>query len=598
MHPRPSPWCRLSAATFDRRPNERRPVASSRARAFKLARRHTFLVRGLRIVCPLLALGCFSAYVIGVPLTFKIGNVNVSTSKTFVTGEKVRMENPRMQGFTKDSGRYDLTAKAATHEFAKPSLIGLEGIEARLTEANGDWSNVVAATGLFDREAKIIDLSGDVLVTNSGGLTANLLDAHVVIESHQVTTDKPVAVKSPNLEVRAQSMALDTKSKHVVFDRQVVTDLVPPAKPDEGTPAALPGYGFASDKPIHIQSSSLDVNDDTKIALFAGPVVTEQNQTVMLSDTLKVVYASPETAASAANGLGGGASLSEIFASGGISIVTPDGRSLKAANLHFVKAANLLNVTGGVTLADGANSLSGQTLIAELDRHIMRFPPGGRVKGHFNAAAAGSSARLPKGGAKVEQGKAGAASAFGGGFSGFASGGDGPTDIEANQLDYMELKGLAQFRGKVIAHRGANIISANSLDVVMRPGSGAAAGIGGDLVRLDAKGGVNLKGAEKRAASGDQLAYDAATDILIMSGHVVVTDGEQVVNGEKLTVDLKSGQSKLENGAGGQTPVAAAEAGSVPLLAATRKGCPDPTRPCLIFQTKDFEAKLKQRKKN
>ena len=311
--------CPLSAATFDSGTRLRRSATGDRSAAFRLARRHTLLVRVLRVLCPLLALGCLSTYVIGVPMTFRAGNAQVTTSHTFVTGEKVRMENPRMQGFTKDSGRYVLTAKAATHEFAKPSLIGLEGIEARLTEANDDWSNVVAAHGLFDREAKTIDLSGGVLVTNSGGLTAKLLDAAVAIESHQVKTSKPVVVKAPNLEVRAQSMALDTKAKHVLFERQVRTDLVPAVKSEaeqqtSATPAALGGLGFASDRPIHIQSSSLEVSDASKLAVFAGPVVAEQDQTVMRSDALKVVYAEP--AAATEGGGPGKAAMVSLFIDG------------------------------------------------------------------------------------------------------------------------------------------------------------------------------------------------------------------------------------------------------------------------------------------
>ncbi len=134
-------------------------------------------------------------------------------------------------------------------------------------------------------------------------------------------------------------------------------------------------------------------------------------------------------------------------------------------------------------------------------------------------------------------------------FSGFAADGAQPTAVESDQLEFDELKGLARFSGKVAAVQGGNTIKSKELDVVVE--AAGAKGIGataGGIRRLEARGDVVVIAPDQQSAKADKLVYDPLAETLTLLGRVVVVQGEQVVKGTKLVVDLKTGRSKLETG--------------------------------------------------
>ncbi len=162
---------------------------------------------------PLATVGCLGFYLIGAELAFRVGDVEVRATPTLVTGEKVRMENPRLTGFTEDRGAYVVTAASATHEFANPDLIALETINAKLTEADDGWSEVVAAAGLFDRTAKRLKLSGGIRLKTSEGLNAALLTADYLIDANRLSSGEPVTVEMPSAIVKSGALAVDCEDQ-------------------------------------------------------------------------------------------------------------------------------------------------------------------------------------------------------------------------------------------------------------------------------------------------------------------------------------------------------------------------------------------------
>src|SRR5262245_29399187 len=87
-------------------------------RAFRAARRHSRLVRVLRIAIPAVVV---VGLVIVALLTYfnplrMLAKLPINLNDLVVSGTKITMEQPRMSGFTHDGRAYELTAVAAAQD--------------------------------------------------------------------------------------------------------------------------------------------------------------------------------------------------------------------------------------------------------------------------------------------------------------------------------------------------------------------------------------------------------------------------------------------------------------------------------------------------
>jgi len=104
------------------------------ARMFRAARRHSRLVRLLRVAIPVVVvLGVvttvLSAYVLNPWRAFKLP---VSSAGLVVSGTTITMQQPRMAGFTQDRRPYVVTARAAAQDITKPETVKLQELRATI----------------------------------------------------------------------------------------------------------------------------------------------------------------------------------------------------------------------------------------------------------------------------------------------------------------------------------------------------------------------------------------------------------------------------------------------------------------------------------
>ena len=119
-----------------------------------------------------------------------------------------------------------------------------------------------------------------------------------------------------------------------------------------------------------------------------------------------------------------------------------------------------------------------------------------------------------------------------------------PIEITADALEVREAEQRAIFSGSVIAGQGVLRLTADSLSVWYKPGEG---GQSGDIDRMRAEGDVFLSsGAE--TARGAWADYQVADGLVTMGGGVVLTQGDNAIRGERLTVNLTSGVGRIEGG--------------------------------------------------
>jgi lipopolysaccharide export system protein LptA len=152
---------------------------------------------------------------------------------------------------------------------------------------------------------------------------------------------------------------------------------------------------------------------------------------------------------------------------------------------------------------------------------------------------------------------------------------DAPVQIEAATLEVHDKSKTATFSGNVQVVQGDTTMRCRSLVVFYgqevglgEAGAEATANtavktpLGGskgaqNIRRIEARGGVTVL-TKDQSASGDLGIYDLKTKTITLSGNVVVSQGQNVIHGERVVVDTETGNARVESGGSG----AGASAGS------------------------------------
>lgn len=131
------------------------------------------------------------------------------------------------------------------------------------------------------------------------------------------------------------------------------------------------------------------------------------------------------------------------------------------------------------------------------------------------------------------------------------AGGGGPIDVTADELEMIDAEKHAIWRGNVEAVQGTNRMVSDVLHVYFAGSSGPApaggAGMGrnwGEVQRLVAEGKVFFV-SPQQTARGSRAVYELVPDTITMTGDVVVVQGENVVKGDKLVIQVKSGHATV-----------------------------------------------------
>lgn len=146
---------------------------------------------------------------------------------------------------------------------------------------------------------------------------------------------------------------------------------------------------------------------------------------------------------------------------------------------------------------------------------------------------------------------------------GFSTNRDKPIQINATTLEVRDKDKKATFSGAVQVVQGDTTLKCKVLDVYYEADAkgGAKAGTPGPggqqaIKRLEAKGGV-LVVQRDQTATGDSGVFDMPSNTLTLFGNVTITQGQNVVRGDRLVVDLTTGVSRVESGKTGEGGVRA-----------------------------------------
>jgi LPS export ABC transporter protein LptC len=583
-----------------------------RSRAFEAARRHSRLVKGLRIALPTTALAVAAAYAIILNGGWKLGPGRLSVGRIELTADDLSMKNPSYFGVTKDGGRYQVRAKRAVMEFGEQKApIKLIDIDGDLTQSDNVTTKLKAKQGLLDNANGRLELYDGIEIDATNGMAARMSRAMIFMKEHRVVSEQPVTATTPTGSVRSAAMTLRTDTHRATFKGSVAVRL-------SGT-QSIGGFGNDSRQPIEVSSDQLDVDDSVKVALFTGSVVATQGESNLRSPELTVVYEGKGAAVpsgGAAKSDGQETRLSRLSATGGAVVTAGSDRRVTSDTVDFDAKTDTVLFKGAVVVNQGRNVLNGRRLFVDrkagksrLDTPAEGGQPPGRIAATFYQTD-GKTAQ-PK---SKSTGAEAASAVQGEIFGSFKTDPNAPFDIEADSLDINDMARQAVFHTNVRAQQGDFVVRTVELMAVYSGQTGLGLGVAAtsdktppQLVRIEAKQKVLITSTDGQTATGDWAIFDMKSNTVLMGGRVIVTRGKDVAEGPRLKIDLTTGMYRFELADGNTAasastsapvspvtpPASPAEPARPTAVDATKRSCP-PGKQCLLFYPKDAQERAKE----
>jgi lipopolysaccharide export system protein LptC len=195
-------------------------------RVFRAARRHSRLVRALRLAISVLVIGGlgFEVLVTYINPLGMFGKLPIDVGNLVVSGSKITMEHPRLSGFTRDGRAYEMTALAAKQDLTKPDFVELQRIHATVQMQDGNSMQLEAANGLYNVKTEKLELENDIVLTGKdfeGRLSQASVDAH----TGHIESDKPVNLKMLQGTLDANHLEIVDSGDLVRFTKGVSMDL-------------------------------------------------------------------------------------------------------------------------------------------------------------------------------------------------------------------------------------------------------------------------------------------------------------------------------------------------------------------------------------
>jgi len=206
-----------------------------RATTLADARKRTAFIRLLRI-CLVTLTGLIVA---GVILQIMLRSMGGEVQAPVTVGEDARMINPRFTGRDENGTPYVVTADAAIRrrgEDARITELESPQLDYDLIAANDDAEGVLARTGLFDADARTLDLTADVRFRTRAGYEFLADHARVFLAEERIVGDSPVEGDGPMGTIRADGYEILDGGDRVVFTGNVRTHLRNEASDDGDQP--------------------------------------------------------------------------------------------------------------------------------------------------------------------------------------------------------------------------------------------------------------------------------------------------------------------------------------------------------------------------
>jgi lipopolysaccharide export system protein LptC len=130
---------------------------------------------------------------------------------------ELRMLNPRYAGVDRFNRPYVVTSAIGRQASNRDDLMSLERPRAEMTMHNGALVVVTAATAMYQSQAQLLDLFGDVNLVHENGTHFVTNTAHVDVAADSAMGNDPVTGHGPSGDITAQGFRVVDRGNTIVF---------------------------------------------------------------------------------------------------------------------------------------------------------------------------------------------------------------------------------------------------------------------------------------------------------------------------------------------------------------------------------------------
>ncbi len=131
--------------------------------------------------------------------------------------DQISATQSTVTGIDREKQPYEVTARRGWQDEATPNLVHLEAPEGRFRRPTGVEYTISAETGLYDADAKKLDLSGNVVLEQKDRFKARMEKANIVVEEKRLVSGSPVAVSFSSGTVNANGMEITDDGARILF---------------------------------------------------------------------------------------------------------------------------------------------------------------------------------------------------------------------------------------------------------------------------------------------------------------------------------------------------------------------------------------------
>jgi lipopolysaccharide export system protein LptC len=130
---------------------------------------------------------------------------------------ELRMLNPRYAGVDRENRPYVVTSAIGRQASNRDDLMSLERPRAEMTMHSGALVVVTAATAMYQSQAQLLDLFGDVNLVHENGTRFVTNTAHVDVAADSAVGNEPVTGHGPSGDITGQGFRVVDKGNTLVF---------------------------------------------------------------------------------------------------------------------------------------------------------------------------------------------------------------------------------------------------------------------------------------------------------------------------------------------------------------------------------------------
>lgn len=132
--------------------------------------------------------------------------------------EQTTVSQSTITGFDRQNRPYSVTAQSAVQDQDVPNRVHLRTINGESQRTNGETVKMKANSGLYDTEAKELDLAGAVEIVAEGRFTAHMESARVSVRDKKLTSHSPVTVDLTNGgTIEAKALQISNDGDNILF---------------------------------------------------------------------------------------------------------------------------------------------------------------------------------------------------------------------------------------------------------------------------------------------------------------------------------------------------------------------------------------------